>query len=69
MGPANMPPAIVRKINADTNAALQRPEVREQFLLQGAEPAGGTAEEFLALVKREIREWADVVKKVGIQPQ
>jgi tripartite-type tricarboxylate transporter receptor subunit TctC len=69
IGPARMPPSVVNKINQDTNAALKRPEVREQFLLQGAEPAGGTPQEFMALLKREIKEWADVVKKVGIKPQ
>lgn len=69
MGPAKLPPAVVQRINQETNAALKLPEVREQLILQGAEPAGGTSAEFLALVKREIKEWAEVVKKVGITPQ
>jgi tripartite-type tricarboxylate transporter receptor subunit TctC len=69
MGPAKMPAAIVRRINEETNAAVKQPEVREQFIFNGAEPAGGTPEEFMALVKREIREWSEVVKKTGITPQ
>ena len=69
MGPAGLPPAIVGKINQEVNAALSAPEVREQFLQQGAEPAGGSAQQFVEQVKREIGEWAEVVKKTGIKPQ
>jgi tripartite-type tricarboxylate transporter receptor subunit TctC len=69
MGPAGLPAHIVHRINNEANAALQQPEVREQFLNQGAEAAGGRPEEFLALVKREIKVWGDVVKKTGMQPQ
>jgi tripartite-type tricarboxylate transporter receptor subunit TctC len=69
MGPAGLPPAVVNKVNQDVNAALTTTEVRDQFLAQGAEPAGGTKSEFDALVKREIKEWADTVKKVGLKPQ
>jgi tripartite-type tricarboxylate transporter receptor subunit TctC len=69
MGPAKLPAAVVRRINEEVNAAIKAAEVREQFVFNGFEPAGGTPEEFLALVKREMKEWADVVKKTGIQPQ
>ena len=69
MGPAKLPPAIVRRINEETNAAVKVQEVRETFIFNGAEPAGGTPDQFVALVKREIKEWAEVVKKTGITPQ
>ena len=69
MGPAGLPSAVVAKINQEVNAAMQVAEVREQFIAQGAEPAGGTPQQFVELIKREIKEWADVVKKVGIKPQ
>lgn len=69
IGPANLPPAVVAKINQDVNAALKSPEVRDQFLAQGAEPAGGTPQEFDALIKRESKEWITMVKKAGIKAQ
>jgi tripartite-type tricarboxylate transporter receptor subunit TctC len=62
MGPAKLPAAIVRRLNQEVNTAVKLPEVRDQFIFNGAEPAGGTPEEFLALVKREIKVWAEVVK-------
>ncbi len=69
IGPANLPAAVVAKINKDVNAALGAAEVRDQFLAQGAEPAGGTPQEFDGLIKREIKEWIAMVKKAGIQSQ
>lgn len=69
MGPAKLPAAVVRRINEEVNAAVKLQDVREQFAFNGFEPAGGTPDEFLALVKREMKEWADVVKKTGITPQ
>lgn len=69
MGPARLPAPIVQKIEQDTNAALKTSEVREQLVNQGAEPGGGTPAEFMALVNREIKEWAEVVKKTGLKPQ
>ena len=69
IGPAKMPPAVVAKINTDVNAALKAPDVRDQLLAQGAEPAGVTPQEFDALIRKEIKEWVDIVKKAGIKPQ
>src|SRR5688572_18455694 len=69
MGPAKLPAAVVQRINQEVNVAIKAQEVREQFIFNGFEPTGGTPDEFTALVKREIKEWADVVKKTGIQPQ
>lgn len=69
IGPANLPAAVVAKINKDANAALGATDVRDQFVAQGAEPAGGTPQEFDALIKREIKEWIAMVKKAGIQSQ
>jgi tripartite-type tricarboxylate transporter receptor subunit TctC len=44
--PAATPAAIVERINADVNAVLKLPEVREAFARQGLIPGGGSAAEF-----------------------
>jgi tripartite-type tricarboxylate transporter receptor subunit TctC len=69
IGPARIPPAIVNRINRETNAILKQSDVKEQFQVQGAEPGGGTPAEFLALIQREVKAWAEVVKVVGYKPQ
>jgi len=68
IGPARMPQAIVERINRETNAILKHSDVNDQFQVLGAEVGGGTPAEFLALIKREVKDWADVVKAVGFKP-
>ena len=35
----------------------------------GAEPAGGTPEQFSALIKSEIAKWAKVIKEANVELQ
>ena len=67
--PADTPPEIVRKLEADILAAAGSAEVREQLRLSGLEPSPQGAAEFGALVKRDIGNWAKVIKDVGVPPQ
>ena len=63
--PTRTPRAIVTKLNAEINKALQSPELRERYAAIEAEPTGGTPEQFAAFVKTEAVKWAEVVKKSG----
>ena len=66
MVPANTPKAVVQRLNAEINKALQSAEVKEKLALQGAEPLGSTSEEYGAYVKKERARWAAVVKATGV---
>ena len=59
----------IARLNTEVNAALATPDVRDQFIAQGGEPSGGTPQELDALIKREIKEWTDIVRKAGIKSQ
>jgi tripartite-type tricarboxylate transporter receptor subunit TctC len=63
--PAGVPKALVARLNAEINKALESSTLRERFLLQGYEPVGGTPERFAEFIKSENRKWADVVKRIG----
>lgn len=67
--PAGTPKAIVAKINRDVVAALTLPEAREALLLQGAEAAPQTPEEFAVFLKKEIDKWGKVIKDAGIRSE
>ncbi|MDO5624642.1 MAG: tripartite tricarboxylate transporter substrate binding protein [Pseudomonadota bacterium] len=67
MVPASTPPAVIQRLNAEVNKALQSADVRARLALQGAEPLGSTAEEYGAYVNKELTRWADVVKSTGIK--
>src|SRR5438309_7015095 len=46
IGPAGIPRAIVDKLNAAINRAIQSPTFKERFASIGDEPAGGAPEDF-----------------------
>lgn len=69
VGPKGLPTEIVRVLNAAANKALQDPEVRAKMLEQGNEIAGGTPEQFAALIKAEAPRWAKVVRDAKIEPE
>lgn len=66
--PAGTPLAIVNKINAQVDAILQRPDVREQFAKLGISPAPMKPEEFGRFVRKEIVNYQKIVKDANIQP-
>jgi len=69
VGPKGLSPEIVKILNAAGNKALQDPDVRQKMLDQGNEIAGGTPEQFAALIKAEAPRWAKVVKDAKIEPE
>ncbi len=58
---------VIARLNQAINKALVAPKVRESFANLSAEPAGGTAAEFGALVKSQIAYWDKIVKDSGIK--
>ena len=68
-GPANMPPEIVARLNAEMVKAIAAPDARAK--LEGANLAviGGTPDEFAKLLKDGIAEFGEIVKAAGITPQ
>jgi tripartite-type tricarboxylate transporter receptor subunit TctC len=65
--PAKTPPAIVRKISADTNAALADPAIKDKLLQTGYVAGGSSPEELEQLLKSEIAKWSAVIKSMGIK--
>ncbi len=64
--PAGTPADVVARINADVNAVLKDPAVREAFAKQGLIVGGGTPAEFKAFIDSEGRQWGEIIRKVGI---
>ena len=68
-GPAGMPAAVVEKINRDVNRALGEPAIREQLAKLGNDTMVMTPAEFSQFVRREVEDYAKVIKAAGIKPQ
>ena len=63
--PAGTPPAIVKRLHAETAKALQAPDVLQRLTAEGTTAGGITPEAFAAYIKSEIAKWAKVVKIAG----
>jgi tripartite-type tricarboxylate transporter receptor subunit TctC len=67
IGPKGMPAPIVAKLNKAINEALIAPGMDTHMAQDGLSAAGGTPEEFGALLKSEIERWGTLVKAKGIK--
>jgi len=65
--PAKTPRSIVRKISADTNAALADPAIKDKLAQTGYVAEGSSPEELEQLLKSEIAKWSAVIKSMGIK--
>jgi len=65
LAPAGMPKNIVMRLNAEFNKALLQPDLRKRLGDEGAEPLGGTPEQFAQLIGEEIARWGKTVKESG----
>jgi tripartite-type tricarboxylate transporter receptor subunit TctC len=64
---ANTPKPIIARLNAEMNAILKAPEMKQKMQGFGFDLIGGTPEDFGALISGEAAKWAPVIKKVGLK--
>lgn len=67
LAPANTPAEVVQRLNKAIGQILIMPDVQQRLLVAGAETAGGTPEQFAALLKSETAAWAAVIERSGIK--
>ena len=67
LAPANTPVEVVQRLNKAIGQILAMPDVQQRLLVAGAETAGGSAEQFAALLKRETAAWSSVIERSGIK--
>ncbi len=65
--PAKTPPAIVRKMHADTAAALADPAIKRRLEELGLFVVGSTPEELGQFFKAEMDKWGPIIKEAGIR--
>ena len=67
--PAGTPAEIVQRLNRELNAITRSPDVVDRLDKSGAEPAGGTPEQFAKVYRDEYESWKAVIKRAGIKPE
>jgi tripartite-type tricarboxylate transporter receptor subunit TctC len=57
LAPSGTPPAIIEKLSAAANEALNAEMVRTALKRQGTDPVGGTPKEFADFIRADIEKW------------
>jgi len=64
-GPKGLPREIVMELNRATNEFVSERATQARMIEEGADPAGGTPEQFGAFVRREHDKWRKVILESG----
>lgn len=67
LAPAATPPAVIKRVHAETVKIIKSSDVSGQLLAQGAEPIGNTPPELRKFISAEIKRWTEVVEKANIR--
>lgn len=63
--PRGTPQSIVSQLNGGIVRAAQSPEVREQLVAQGLEPASSSPQDLARYIAAEVAKWSRVVRETG----
>jgi tripartite-type tricarboxylate transporter receptor subunit TctC len=67
IAPAGTPREIIDRLNAATQKTLAQPAIRERLAGLGADPAGGTPEQFAAYIRDDFVKWTRIVKDANVK--
>ncbi len=67
--PTGTPRTIINRLNSEVVRIMSVPDVREKIISLGADPVGGTPEQFATTMRRDIERWARTVKAAGLKAQ
>ena len=63
--PKGTPAEVVATLNRAVNEVIDVPAFEAALIKEGADPVGGTAQQFGAFVQREFEKWRVVVRESG----
>lgn len=67
LGPRDMQPQVISRLNKSINASLSAPATIAQLSKVGATAAPGTSQSLRAFIDKESAKWVGVIRESGIQ--
>ncbi|MET4579821.1 Bug family tripartite tricarboxylate transporter substrate binding protein [Ottowia thiooxydans] len=68
-GPANLPAAVVQRLNTEVNAILKTPEIVERYANAGMKAVGSSPKELEQRVRADHALWKKVIETAGIKAE
>lgn len=69
LGPAGIPPAVEAKLTAAIESVVAQPQVQQQIIAAGFEPAFATPNALLQRMQKQYEEWKRLLKQYNIKPE
>ena len=62
VGPAGLPPAVLKTLNETLNAVLTGPDLRDKLSAEAVEPSPMSSEAFAAFIRADIARWTKIAR-------
>ncbi|MCC7485886.1 MAG: tripartite tricarboxylate transporter substrate binding protein [Burkholderiales bacterium] len=67
LAPGGTAAPVLTRLAGDMKKAVEAPEVRNRILADGAEPEGGTPEQFRAHLASEMKRAEEIIRRAGVK--
>jgi tripartite-type tricarboxylate transporter receptor subunit TctC len=67
--PARTPKPVIDRLNREIVKIVHSPAFSEVLVSEGATPVGNTPAELDAVVRADVKKWAEVVREAGLRPE
>lgn len=68
-GPHGIPRSVVDRLNQAVNGIIKEPAIDKKMVMEGADPVGGSPEQFKSFIDKEFRKWQVIVRESGATQQ
>jgi tripartite-type tricarboxylate transporter receptor subunit TctC len=68
-GPSKVPAPVIDRLHREIVKALSAPDMKERFVVEGADPVGNSPREFTVYYQAESVKWADIARRSGAKPE
>ena len=69
IAPKGLPKPILDRVNGELNKIVKSKDMQDKLAGDGVSAAGGTSEQFVALIRKDIDLWRKVVQKAGVKAE
>ncbi len=69
LAPAGTPKPIIEKLHQEIVKIVRSPEFAKNLINEGAFAVGNTPEEFVAVIRADMKKWSAVIKEAGIKAE
>lgn len=67
LAPAGTPPAVISRLNAEIDAVVKVPEMAAKLRALGADPAGGSVQNFERRIISDLDKWGRLIREMNIR--